>query len=129
MSSVGLSVNPKALSESSTLTAVVSDATSGVDAVEFSVNGGPFEAMSLVGSTASAVFDDSLPEGVYHLDVRARDVAGNLSELSTAYLVVYDPAGAWATGAGWFIPGGPSSDPGDLLPGLDGSRRRASGSR
>jgi hypothetical protein len=121
--SVSLSVNPKALSESSTLTAEVSDATSGVDAVEFSVNGGAFEAMSLAGSTATAVFDDSLAAGVYQIDVRAQDVTGNVSEPSTVYLVVFDPSGAWATGGGWFIPGGPTSDPGDLLPGLDGTSK------
>ena len=121
--SVSFDVNPKALSELSTLTAQVSDATSGVEVVEFSVDGGALQPMDLVGSTGTVVFDDTLAPGVYQIDVRARDVAGNLSETSTVYLVVYDPAGAWATGGGWIVPGGPSSDPGDLLPGLDGTSK------
>jgi len=52
--------------------------------------------------------------------VRARDGSGAWSAAATALLVVYDPSGGFVTGGGWIVPGGPGSDPGDVLPGLDG---------
>lgn len=42
--------------------------------------------------------------GVYTLVVRAEDKAGNAAESDTVHLVVYDPAGGFATGGGWFYP-------------------------
>jgi len=35
-------------------------------------------------------------------------------------VVVYDPDAGFATGGGWFIPGGFRSDEGDFLPEIDG---------
>jgi len=40
----------------------------------------------------------------------------------TVMAVVYDPVAGFATGSGWFIPGGPTSDTDDALPGLDSTR-------
>ena len=121
--SVGFSVNPKAITETSTMTVGVSDATSGIDIVEYRLDGGGWSPLPVTLGSATVDFDDSLLAGVHQVDVRTRDVAGNTSDVSTSYLVVYDPSGAWATGGGWFVPGGPSSDPGDLLPGLDGTSK------
>src|SRR5207302_1348234 len=72
------------------------------------------------GATLSAHLSGLAP-GVYTVGVRARDGSGAWSSTATALLVVYDPTGGFATGGGWIVPGGPSSDPGDLLPGLDGA--------
>jgi hypothetical protein len=118
-----LSVNPKAAGQASTLSVSVSDATSGVVAAEYRLNGGTPVSMLVAGGTATAEIGTSLAPGVYELSVVAFDAAGNSSVPSTVYLVVYDPSGEWATGGGWIVPGGNSSDPGDLLPGLDGTSR------
>ena len=62
-----------------------------------------------------------IPEpGIYTLVVEATDLAGNTATSDPIFFVVYDPAGGFATGGGWFIPGKQgNSDPGDVLPGLD----------
>jgi hypothetical protein len=58
--------------------------------------------------------------GVYTLTVDATDEAGNTAT-QPRFFVIFDPDAGFATGGGWFIPGGPTSDEGDMLPGLDSS--------
>jgi hypothetical protein len=122
-----LSVNPKSVGESSVVSASASDALSGVAGGELYLDSDPGEgnatAMSLSGGSLSATVGGNLDSGVYQVCVRARDVADNWSAPSCAFLVVYDPSAGFATGGGWFVPGGGTSDPGDLLPGLDGSSK------
>jgi WD40-like Beta Propeller Repeat len=58
--------------------------------------------------------------------VSGRDNAGWGAE-SAAPLVSYDPSAGSTDGTGWIVPGGPTSDPGDVLPGLDGVRKASFG--
>jgi hypothetical protein len=58
--------------------------------------------------------------------VSGRDKAGWVAE-SAAPLVSYDPSAGTTDGTGWIVPGGATSDPGDVLPGLDGARRASFG--
>ncbi len=122
-----LSVNPKAVTESTTLSAASNDSLSGVAGGEYYLGTDPGEgngtAMAHGGGTLSATVGNSLSPGVYPVCVRARDAADNWSTPSCVYLVVYDPSAGFATGGGWFVPGGNTSDPGDLLPGLDGTSK------
>ncbi len=61
--------------------------------------------------------------GVYTLTLGVADPSGQSATTSYLYVVVYDPNGSFATGGGWIVPGGASSDPGDILPGLDGASK------
>ena len=121
------SVNPKAVNESTVVSATAVDEGSGVVGGEYFIDVDPGEGngtpMTLSGSTLSATIGTSLSPGVYSVCVRAEDGAGNWSAVSCAFLVVYDPTGGYATGGGWLVPGSSTSDPGDLLPGLDGTSK------
>lgn len=120
---VGLSLNPLVVGSSTVLSAEIFDATSGVDAAEYSIDGGPAQLMTLSGSTATETIGADLTAGVYQVDVRAQDVAGNWSNPASVILVVYDPSGGFVTGGGWIVPSGSTSDAGDALPGLDSSSK------
>ena len=61
--------------------------------------------------------------GVYTVTVTVTDAYGFSDVAEYRSVVVYDPNGGFATGGGWIIPGGPNSNPGDVLPGLDGTSR------
>jgi hypothetical protein len=80
-------------------------------------NGTP---LTLSGGTLSGSVTAPSTPGVYTVGVRSRDRAGNWSATSTAFLVAYDPSAGFVTGGGWVVPGGSSSNGGDVLPGLDG---------
>ena len=58
--------------------------------------------------------------------VSARDDAGWVADSATPF-VVYDPSAGSTDGTGWIVPGGPTSDLGDVLPGLDGVRKASFG--
>jgi Tol biopolymer transport system component len=58
--------------------------------------------------------------------VSGRDKAGWVAE-SAAPLVSYDPSAGTTDGTGWIVPGGATSEPGDVLPGLDGVRKASFG--
>jgi Tol biopolymer transport system component len=60
------------------------------------------------------------------LVVSGRDKAGWVAE-SAAPLVSYDPSAGTTDGTGWIVPGGPTSESGDVLPGLDGVRKASFG--
>ncbi|MFC2069776.1 PKD domain-containing protein [Chloroflexota bacterium] len=65
--------------------------------------------------------------GLYNVVLTVTDDTGAQSTV-TVLVVVYDPDAGFATGGGWFIPGKPgNSDPGDILPGLDGSSKATFG--
>jgi len=121
--SLQISTNPTPVSVPSVLTVVAVDATSGLAEVELQLDG--HTTLTSLDASGSAELDlgDSLPPGVYPVIVRVRDNAGNWSGPLTEYLVIYDPAGGWATGSGWIVPGGETSEPGDWLPNLDGTSR------
>lgn len=117
------STNPVSDTGSTTVTAPASDALSGVVGGEMFLGADPG-----VGNGTPLTWDGTqmsgslsgLATGIYTVSVRSVDAAGNWSPVSSALLVVYDPTGAFATGGGWIVPGGTTSDTGDTLPGMDG---------
>jgi hypothetical protein len=65
---------------------------------------------------------------VYEVRVVLTDDDSGEDEEYLRYVVVYDPLAGFATGGGWFIPGqSGNSDPGDQLPGLDGTSKATFG--
>jgi hypothetical protein len=67
------------------------------------------------GVTANHSYDSA---GLYNVALTVTDSTGNQDD-TTLLVVVYDPAAGFATGGGRLIPGGPTSDVGDDLPGID----------
>ena len=61
--------------------------------------------------------------GVHTVMLTVTDPSGQATERSFLYVVSYDPNGPFATGGGSIVPGGSSSDGGDLLPGIDGTSK------
>jgi len=122
------------LLRSSQSTSVVADATddlSGVARGTIETLGqfggpGPVFPMTLSDGRLSGSIDPGLVADVYLIRARAVDRADNVGALSTGVsLIVYDPLAGSVDGTGWIVPGGPTSDPGDVLPCLDG-RTKAS---
>jgi hypothetical protein len=58
--------------------------------------------------------------------VFAGDGVGLIEE-SSAPFVTYDPLAGSVDGTGWIVPGGPTSEPGDVLPRLDGVQKASFG--
>jgi WD40-like Beta Propeller Repeat len=118
--------NPHALGSHVVISATATGGAAGIAAGEYFVDSDPGAGqatpMTVNGGTLSAHLSGLSP-GVYTVGVRARDGSGAWSSTATALLVVYDPSGGFVTGGGWIVPGGPGSDPGDLLPGLDGASK------
>lgn len=119
-------VNPHAVGSDTLLSATATGGFGGIGAGEYFVDVDPGTGnatpTTVSGSTLSARIGGLVP-GVYTVGVRARDGSGAWSATATALLVVYDPSGGFVTGGGWIVPGGAGSDPGDLLPGLDGASK------
>jgi hypothetical protein len=106
-----------------TVSATVTDAGSDLRSVSFAVvgtapepsAGGP---MTGTGSSFTASFVPSTPD-LSTVVIQASDDVGFVAESAVPF-VSYDPSAGSIGGTGWIVPGGPSSDPGDVLPGLDG---------
>ncbi|HSX17318.1 MAG TPA: carboxypeptidase-like regulatory domain-containing protein [Patescibacteria group bacterium] len=114
------SQNPKAIGQTSLLTVGVSDNLSGVVGGEYFLGdtdpgAGNGTAMALGSGSLTTTFGTTLQPGVYRVNVRAKDNAGNWSAVVTDFLVVYDPNGASITGKRTFVP---LLANGDNLPGL-----------
>jgi hypothetical protein len=112
------------------VSAVVSDAGSGVQSVDFAVNGTTSGAvasgeMSASGSTFTASFVPAWPD-LFDVQVSARDESGLIAESSVPF-VSYNPSAGSTDGTGWIVPGGSTSDPGDTLPGIDGVQKASFG--
>lgn len=123
--------NPAATSEAPALVVGATDALSGVGRVEYFIDElGPEGSGTSMPATDGA-FDEVVEEasaalgdldiGVHTIYVRGQDAADNWSSAASAVVVIYDPSAGFATGGGWIVPGGSSSDPGDSLPGLTGT--------
>jgi Tol biopolymer transport system component len=99
-----VAANPKPVGLSTSVTAVASDALSGLAGGELYLGPDPGAghgtALTLLGSTLSGAIEGSLAAGVYPLCARARDRAGNWGDAACTFLVVYDPNGAFVTGSG-----------------------------
>jgi hypothetical protein len=105
------------------VSAVVTDAGSGAQSVDFAVNGTTSGAvasgeMSGSGSTFTGSFVPPSPD-LFGVQVSARDGSGLITK-SYVPFVSYDPSAGSTNGTGWIMPGGSTSDSGDTLPGLDG---------
>ena len=129
---VGPTVTPLVarVGDSLSLSAIVTDAGSGVQGVRFEARGshGDFldaGQMSGSGSTFTASFTPVGPD-LSQVVVLAGDGVGLIGE-SSAPFVTYDPSAGSVDGTGWIVPGGATSDPGDDLPGLDGARKASFG--
>lgn len=61
--------------------------------------------------------------GVYEVEATVTDSDGAMTSSLYRYVVVYDPEGGFVTGGGWIVPGGSSSEPGDILPFIDGTSK------
>lgn len=105
------------------VSATVTDAGSDLRSVSFEVlgtapepsAGGP---MTGSGSAFTASFVPSGPD-LSTVVVEASDDIGFVARSAVPF-VSYDPSAGSAGGTGWIVPGGSTSDPGDVLPGLDG---------
>jgi uncharacterized delta-60 repeat protein len=95
INSVMLSANPVPVGATSTLQVTASD-DSGVTGGEYTIDGGSPRPLS---ATLSATVS-GLATGVYTLEARVRDAAGNWSAPASVILAVYDPSGGFVTGAG-----------------------------
>jgi hypothetical protein len=112
------------------VSAVVSDAGSGVQSVDFAVNGTTSGAvasgeMSASGSTFTASFVPASPD-LFEVHVSARDKSGLITKSSVPF-VSYDPSAGSTDGTGWIVPGGSTSDSSDSLPGIDGVQKASFG--
>jgi hypothetical protein len=122
-----LAIPPVRVGDPVVLSATTADNLSGVVAGEWFLGADPgVGAATAMSSVSPAILQAQLgaglPVGVHVAGVRVIDAAGNWSETLTTYVVVYDASGSFVTGAGWIVPGGPSSDAGDTLPRIDGTR-------
>ncbi|HET8669177.1 MAG TPA: hypothetical protein VFM05_00725, partial [Candidatus Saccharimonadales bacterium] len=111
--------NPKSTSQVSLLTVSAADNV-GVVGGEYFIGDvdpglGAATPMSWDGTNLTTTFGTDMPTGVYKITMRAVDVAGNMSEPLTGYLVVYNPNGAYMTGRRTIVP---ALENGDVLPGL-----------
>ena len=117
--------------ESVSVWASVSDYSgSGVRSVEFRVLGTASDPlasgdMGESGSSFTASFVPTRPD-LSRVIVSARDRAGWVADSASPF-VSYDPAAGSTDGTGWIVPGGPTSEPGDVLPGLDGVQKASFG--
>jgi hypothetical protein len=114
------SLNPKAVNQATSLTVAVSDDSSGVATGEYFVGDtdpghGLGTPMNLSGTNLTTVLGTTFQPGVYRINIRAKDQAGNWSQPTVDYLVVYDPNGLSVTGKKTVVP---SLAAGDILPGL-----------
>lgn len=111
VTNVVASPNPAPVSGVATVTADVSDvATGGSNIVpaEYSVDGGPWSAMSAsdlafdeATESVTAAITAPATAGIYNVCVRGTDALGNTSTAVCTSLVVYDPSAGFVTGGGW----------------------------
>lgn len=108
MSNVSITPDPLAVNTGSSLTAAVSDSTTGggnIASAYYSINGGPALQMLLtpgmaVTAQASASLAPFSQSNVYNVCVRGTDLAGNTGAEACIPLPVYDPTGGFVTGGG-----------------------------
>ena len=107
-SNVAVSLDPLAVNTNSTLSATVSDVTTGgssISSAYYSVNGGSASQMVLTPSSAvtteaSANLAPFSQSNVYRVCVHGTDSAGNTGADTCLLLPVYDPSGGFVTGSG-----------------------------
>jgi hypothetical protein len=111
VSNVLANPNPAAVNATTTLTADVSDVTTGgsnIASAQYSLNGGTWTAMTASDgafdepseSVTAAVTSPATP-AIYSLCVHGTDAQGSASADVCTTLVVYDPNAGFVTGGGW----------------------------
>ena len=96
--------NPVPMTQSTSITVPVTDNLSGVASGEYYLGTtdpgqGKGTPMTLSNGTLSATFGaDTLSPGIYQVNVRTEDIAGNWSLVTTDYLVVYDASNSGVEG-------------------------------
>jgi hypothetical protein len=116
--------------ETVSLSASANDPGSGIRSLDVRVEGlgaiPPTEwENSGYSASLTASFVPTRPD-LSNLIVSARDNVGWVAETAVP-IVSYDPSAGSSDGRGWIVPGGPTSEPGDVLPGLDGVRKASFG--
>ena len=103
--------------------ALLYDYGSGIRSADFVVLGTDSELLAAgdlwAGDTPS--FAPTRPD-LAQVVFSARDRVGWVTE-TTLPFVAYDPLAGSTDGTGWIVPGGPTSDTGDVMPGLNGVRK------
>jgi len=118
--SAAWSANPLAIGSNSNLTVPASDPSSGVARGEYYLGTtdpgqGSGTSMAYSSGNLTASFGSSLTSGIYQVNIRAVDNAGNWSAVTTDYLVVYNPASGGISGhSNTMLPAYGT----DVLPGL-----------
>jgi lysophospholipase L1-like esterase len=112
--------NPKAYGQTAGVSVPASDNLSGVTEAEYFLGDtdpgrGNGATMAVHAGSVSVGFGTDFPTGVYKVSVRAKDAAGNWSNVLSDYLVVYNATGVRMTGKKVLLP---SLHNGDALPGL-----------
>ena len=120
--------NPASVTQAIQLTADVDDAATGGSVISgaeyaiYPVDGSPSSwtamgaqdgAFDEVAEAVSADVSAIAAPGLYNACVRGTDTAGNTGEPECTTLVVYDPAGGFVTGGGWFESGAGAYMPSD----------------
>jgi hypothetical protein len=110
------------------LSANVTDEGSGLQGVRFEAVGSHGDVLDdgpMLDSGSGFSFAESIvPVGpdLSHVVISAVDGLGLIGE-SSAPFVTYDPSAGSVDGTGWIVPGGSTSEPGDVLPRLDGVQK------
>jgi WD40-like Beta Propeller Repeat len=114
------------------LSANVTDEGSGLQGVRFEAwgsQGGLLDDGPMLDSGSGFSFGESVvPVGpdLSQVVISAVDGLGLIGE-SSAPFVTYDPSAGSVDGTGWIVPGGSTSEPGDVLPRLDGVQKASFG--
>lgn len=121
ISNVRWSGNPKSITSTATYAGQLSDNLSGAIRAEYFLgtsDPGKSHGATItpIGNQFSIVFGTDYPPGVYQINVRVSDVAGNWSDPTVDYLVVYAEAAGRVTGKRLIAP---ARSNGDILPFYD----------
>jgi WD40-like Beta Propeller Repeat len=114
------------------LSANVTDEGSGVQGVRFEAVGSRGDVLDdgpMLESGSGFSFAESfvpVRPDLSQVVVSAVDGLGLIGE-SSAPFVTYDPSAGSVDGTGWIVPGGSTSEPGDVLPRLDGVQKASFG--
>jgi hypothetical protein len=119
------SANPLTAGQNTTVTIPASDNLSGVVSGEYYIGTtdpgqGNGTAISYAAGNLTVAFGSNLTPGIYQINFRAEDAAGNWSGVTTDYLVVYNPTSGSAAGHISIVPVYGS----DNLPGLTSSTQK-----
>lgn len=100
------SSNPLLQGQTTTLSIPASDSLSGVDTVQYALDGGSAQAMTYdaVSNTWRATFGNSLAVSTYNVSITAIDKAGNSSVPAEDVLAVYTTTNGYVTGHAKTLP-------------------------